>query len=886
MFRTAQDLVSCGRPLREIRERDLGGKAWNLCRLHGQGFSVPAFCVVTSRLFEKSVRPWAAEFNGALGILEDSPNDRIDELSTRLQGLVRELRFSENFIAGLFRMLDLLFGSDELLSVRSSVLGEDSARHSFAGQMESFLNVRRSDIPEAIKNVWASAFSSRALLYRKEKRIRKTRILAAVIIQKMVDAAASGVLFTKDPDDGSRECIVSAGFGLGEGVVSNRVETDTYRIPWHGNEISKKVAVKDFLVTPGDRTRGGTSLAPVPEKKRREPVLSDEQILLVRDIGLRIERSFGAAQDIEWAFDQRGSLFILQARPVIFADRGRSTSAVRVWDNSNIVESYPGLTLPLTFSFIRRCYERIFREAALKLTIHKKALKKRSDIFGNMVGLLNGRVYYNLLNWYAMQAHFPGFRRHQASWDQMIGISRKIPFPRARLPVGHRLSSSALLAWKLLSVRRTAGIFFRSFNKTYDRFQNKDLSQASEKELISVYSSLDEEIGPIWYHTLHNDFCAMTYYDGLKKLCSRWGFDSEPNLHNNLLCGEPGIESVAPVRSLVGLAEIVRGDPAYRELFRRGDSQKIWQAIVKDPPLSSLRKALDGHLRAYGDRSLEELKLENPTFREDPARLIGLIREYERCGLTVSALEEKERKLRRDAEAAVRARLTNQFRRMAFTFVLRNTRRSIANRENMRFARTRLFGIIRRIFRRMGDLLKEKGVLDQAPDIYYLTVDEVFDFIQGTAVTQDLRALVKVRKAEYRRHAGRALKERFETDGIPYLHSAAATRTESNGNKKLTGISCSSGKAEGRAKVVLDPRAANGDGRYILVAPSTDPGWVFLMVAAKGIVTERGSVLSHTAIIGRELGIPTIAGVKDATRLIPDGADVFIDGSTGEIQWQ
>src|SRR5512136_2536243 len=105
MFRTGKELVSCGTPRRGTRKRDLGGKAWNLCRLYGQGFPVPAFCVVTSRLFEKSVRPRAAEFNDALRILENSPNDKTDELSSRLQGLVRELQFSEKFKAGLFRML-------------------------------------------------------------------------------------------------------------------------------------------------------------------------------------------------------------------------------------------------------------------------------------------------------------------------------------------------------------------------------------------------------------------------------------------------------------------------------------------------------------------------------------------------------------------------------------------------------------------------------------------------------------------------------------------------------------------------------------------------------------------------------------------------------------
>jgi pyruvate,water dikinase len=288
----------------------------------------------------------------------------------------------------------------------------------------------------------------------------------------------------------------------------------------------------------------------------------------------------------------------------------------------------------------------------------------------------------------------------------------------------------------------------------------------------------------------------------------------------------------------------------------------------------------------YGDRGLEELKLEMPTFREDPAQLIRLVRSYTRQNLSVDLMEEKERAMRREAEEAARGALKNPFRRLVFWFVLRNTRLSIANRENMRFARTRLFGIVRRVFRRLGDLLQEQGVLARASDINYLTVEEVFGLIQGTAVTQDVRPLVSVRAAEYRRHAEKEPRERFETTGIPCLAAELETAEKTGQERRLRGIPCSSGPAHGPAKVVLDPGRVNGDTGHILVARSTDPGWIFLMVSAKGVVTERGSILSHTAIIGRELGIPTIVGVRGATRLIPDGALLHMDGGTGEVRWQ
>ena len=211
---------------------------------------------------------------------------------------------------------------------------------------------------------------------------------------------------------------------------------------------------------------------------------------------------------------------------------------------------------------------------------------------------------------------------------------------------------------------------------------------------------------------------------------------------------------------------------------------------------------------------------------------------------------------------------------------------AITYRENMRFARTRLYGIVRRIFRRMANLFVEKDLFTSNSDIFYLTVDEVFGIVQGTAVTKDLKALVELRKSEYAQFARNVPKDRIETSGIPYVNSIHGNEINNGTSKRLSGIGCSSGFACGKANVVADPQNCNVNDDCILIAESTDPGWVFLMISSKGIVVEKGSVLSHTAIIGRELGIPTIVGVKHATKLIPNDAQISIDGSTGEIKWQ
>jgi pyruvate,water dikinase len=202
-------------------------------------------------------------------------------------------------------------------------------------------------------------------------------------------------------------------------------------------------------------------------------------------------------------------------------------------------------------------------------------------------------------------------------------------------------------------------------------------------------------------------------------------------------------------------------------------------------------------------------------------------------------------------------------------------------RENLRLARTRAFGMVKRIFRALGRDLASRKLIVDARDVFFLTVAEVTDAVRGSGVTRDLAALVAQRKGEYEGYASRTLPTRIVTRGPVLATKLEPPKPPVAGALKGTG--CSPGIIKGRAKVVRSPDPTLRVQGEILVAPMTDPGWVFLMVAAKGLVVERGSILSHTAIIGRELGIPTVVGVKDATSVIEDGAEIEIDGTSGTV---
>jgi phosphohistidine swiveling domain-containing protein len=860
-------------------EKRLGGKGVGLFRLIRHPLPVPAFHVISTDAFEASIKSQRKTIDNLLATLNEKDFESIQSTSRHVQDLILNAQIPPSIQQRIRHALGA-YGDGQTFAVRSSVVGEDSLENSFAGQMDSFLHVQRAHVIETVARVWASAFAPRALLYRAQRGLPLVGITTAAIIQQMVFSETSGVAFSRDPQSRAETCLISASYGLGEGVVQDQVEVDTYRVAADNTLEPREVGTKTRrMVCDGD---AGTRLEPIPDHAQSLQVLCDRQILELAHVARTLEEALGSPQDMEWAYSQ-GQLFLLQTRPIVFSAQSGGTNG-RVWDNANIVESYPGLTLPLTFSFVRECYAISFRRAVQGFLLRSREVQDESHIFAEMIGLLDGRVYYNLLNWYTMLSYLPGFRHYRKSWNRMIGIATDTPFPERRLSWLNRSYAHLTVLYRLLTVRSNARRFFRHFDPAYRHYQHKDFSRSGLALLVVVFRAMERDFSRPWHLTLYNDFTAMKYYDWLGKLCRRWGLEHHSNLYNDLLCGEPGVESVRPVHSILSICTLIQREPRFLKLFGIKDQAEIWRSIQNHTRFSALKVALDGLVDAFGDRGLEELKLERPTFRDRPEALVELIQSYITRGTTYEQLIESEETLRAKAEETVRRVLRNPIKRGLFAFVLRNTRLGVAQRENMRFARSRLFGVARRLFRRMAELFVDQGALSCQEDFYYLTVPEVFGYIQGHAVTQDLQRLTELRRQEYEAFGKQAPPDRLQTEGVPYPVPMAVTTSPRSGNGRLCGTGCSSGDVHGPAWVVSDPRAADRTGDYILVAESTDPGWVFLMIRARGIVVERGSVLSHTAIIGRELGIPTVVGVPSATTRIKDGHTIWLNGSTGEVQ--
>lgn len=848
-------------PLQKDDEKYVGGKGYNLYLLKHYDMQVPDWFTVSTKLNDEYINRIKTVIDNAIGSINFKNYKSIEAASSRIASFITALDITESVENIIIQTADRLKKNSGLFAVRSSMVGEDAGDNSFAGQMDSFLCVPTANIISSMLNVWASAYSPRALIYRHMKKLSLTDVHMAVIIQVMIEAKCSGVLFTRDPDTVTDRTIISAAFGLGEGVVQGTAETDCHYVDNQNSDVQETV-----------KSNSGC-----------DPVLSKKQVKELFTVGKQLELYYNQPLDIEWSYDCKRHLHLLQARPIT-TQRNRQQQKMKIWDNANIVESYPGITLPLTYSFIRQCYEASFKNASLGLLLTKKDIQNDMHIFSDMVSLLNGRVYYNLLNWYKMMSYLPNFSSYKKTWDQMIGINQSSAFAVSKISIVNKVYSWIKIIILLLSTKRTTKQFLTWFNDNYDSCKKVDFAQQNEDELIESYRMIGYAFSSKWHLTLYNDYCAIKHFDWLRRLCERWIQTENSNIHHDLLCGQNIMESVKPLKALLRISIQIHNNKSYCTLFSNPENKMIWEKLKSERCYEPLKILIDEYVAEYGDRAIEELKLENQTFRESPEQLIKILKAYCKSDLSLESITSDEDQLKQRAEDIAERHLKNPIKRIIFAFVLRSTRVAIANRETMRLCRSRLFGLVRNLFIRIAEIFLKQGIITKHDDIYFLTIEEIFDYINGSSIHSDLQILIDLRKKEYASYRTTSSPDRIVLNGIPYPHLQPDDNTSTiTSSKYLKGIGCTSGTIEGKAKIVSDPNEFISDKNYILVAQSTDPGWIFLMVQAKGIVIERGSVLSHSAIIGRELGIPTVVSVKDATRRIKDGDYIRINGKTGEV---
>lgn len=871
---------------------EAGGKGYNLYLMSLAGLPVPEWAVLGKRHFES--------FLSRTGIREEIENNLEDFLSGKVPGnkteelitkLITETPLPQEIEAHVEKALKRL-GEQTLISVRSSAADEDGSSHSFAGQLSSFLYVSgKSVVVESLKKCWASAYSERGLSYRKENHLDVMKTSVAVVFQRMIDPGKSGVLFTCDPIEKKLDrFVISSVYGVGEGLVSGLLSADSF---WLSAE-SGKTLQEDIVPKESKLTKGpdGPVSMPIESSLQNVPSLTPGELSELYRLGKLVHEAYRRPQDIEWAIAE-GKVWLLQTRPVTTLEH-ELQGFINLFDNSNIVESYGGKTLPLSFSFALRNYKAVYVQFCEVLGLSPEIIKDMDSYLSYMLGSIQGRVFYNLFNWYKLVGVLPGFKSNREFMETMMGVSEGLTTEIEERTKSHPSWGTfrgklrtAVTGFHFLKyhfiIQGVVEDFLVTFHRDYDRFKKMPLSRMRGDELIQVYAEVERNMLGRWKAPIINDFLCMVHFGLLRKLTLKW-FGPEATIQNDLLAAEGGLESAEPTRAMIHLAHLAAQEPGLKSLILTTDPRDGMEAI-KQSPFREFFGEVERYIERYGFRCMSEMKLEEIDLVTDPAYLFVCLKNYLKAPALPVEDDSREKERRAQAEKKVENDLPI-LQRKIYLWVLKHARKAVKNRENTRFARTRIYGVARTIFRRIGEDLHFLGALDEPRDIFWLTIEEVFGIYNGALSTPNLKFFVDLRKKEYENFAEEP-SPRIMTRGAVYWKNSFEPQVKMNeftDEYDLKGLPCSPGIVEGIVKVVIDPTDNLELSGEILVTARTDPGWVPLYPSISGLLVERGSLLSHSAIVAREMGIPAVVSVPGLTKTLKSGMRVRLDGKAGTIK--
>jgi phosphohistidine swiveling domain-containing protein len=846
--KSAPDLSAHVVSLLSAAREDCGEKAANLARLHGLGCRIPDGVVLTKFWLARHL---AACARGGVSLAFDGGSAEEWTASARES---REAILTSPLEPSLRAVLADIVSRwpGRRFAVRSSALGEDSREHSFAGQLDTVLEVAGADaLEEAVRRVWASLWSERSLAYQRRRGVRLEAL--GVIVCEQIDARFSGVLFTRAPAGcAPASMLVEYCEGLGDGLVGGRVSPGFVSLARSDGRVLSSGAAPN-------------SRAPLENLLARVGYLAKR--------ALELEGKFGEPLDIEWAIDAAGTIWFLQARTITTTASAPAT----VWSDANIAENFPDVVSPMLYSIARRGYAAYFRNLGLGFGISRRRIEAMRDSLENIVGQRGGRLYYNLSNIHALLHLAPGGAWLARFFNEFTG-AHDFPSPPPRPSLSWPGRVLEVVRVPLAIVRQYARVCSRigRFEATVDEFCRRYPPEALAglpRETLrgAIRDFLDIRLNR-WNDAALADTAAMVCY-GLLGLAVRRAFsgEQESSLHNTLLKGLPDLASNTPVARLWDLSRQVRGDEQLRALLRSLPASEFAAALVQ-PELQGFASAFRDYLERWGFRSSRELMLTVPTPPERPEDAVALLKLYtELEGPSPQSLLEQQAAER----IALTQRLLRRFSRLrslGFRTLLSATQGAICLRERARFRQALLYTRLRRILLATGDHLVSSGALASRDDVFFLEVDELDALLAGSTTVEAAKASITAR---------RILHERFTRAHLAEACPASADR----GTSVLRGTGACGGAYRGTAAVLEDAQQASdlSPGK-LLVTRQTDPGWAAVFFVVRGLVVERGGMLSHGAIIAREYGIPAVVGVPNAMELIRNGDDVEVNGDRGTVE--
>jgi len=879
-------------PLRRLDARDLsiaGGKAANLGELIQAGFPVPeGFCVTTRAYDDMATAADLPEIIDRFATTTPDDEFRIAELALRARERILSTPMPSH-VAEAITVAYRDIAEKASVAVRSSATAEDLPFASFAGQQDTYLGIVGEDaVLDAVHRCWASLWTDRAVVYRMRAQVDSAGTRLAVVVQRMVDAAVAGVLFTADPVTGHRaHTVIDASPGLGEAVVSGAVNPDHFVVDGRSGEVLERV-VGDKRLTIRARAGGGTEA--LARTESTTVCLSEEQLLDLVRLGARVQKHYGQPQDIEWAIDGAGTLWLTQARPVttLFPLPGEDVPAdddLRVYFCFSLAQ---GLTRPLTPMGLSAI--RVIASSVARLYGSPPA-----DPVGGPPGVraAAGRLFFDIT---PIMRSTPGRAVFPRVLDVMEARSAAVLrglFDDPRLSIVQRSWRPVVRRLALLAVRfavplqvAQAVVSPASGRRRAYRVGAELRRRTPPADPVSARQRLDFVVGilgavvprvmPRVAPPAATGFAMLGLAGRLLRA------DARPGDLATVLRGLPHNVTTEMDLELWHLATAVRADDEAAEAVRRESAPRLAGRYRSGTLPEVLQRGLHGFLDRHGFRAVAEIDVGLPRWAEDPTHVLGVLGNYLRLDDPQRAPDKVFARSAAEAESMVatltdRARGRGALRGRAVGVALDRARQLAGLRELPKYDIVLVLAQVRVELLEIGAELSAAGALARVDDVFFLDLREVGDAIDG----RDVRDVAAGRRGLYdrettRRHVPRVLL----SDGTE-PEARSALRSVADG--ALMGIAASAGTATGPARVVLEPAGAYLAPGEILVAPSTDPGWTPLFLTAGGLVMEMGGANSHGAVVAREYGIPAVVGLPGATSSIVTGQEITVDGTRGLV---
>jgi pyruvate,water dikinase len=842
-----------------------GGKGANLGELSRMdGIRVPAGFCVTTDAFQR-IMAQAPSIDDALDRLSHlRPDDReaIRTASAEIRQGIERITIPGDLAAAITGALARL-GEQDPYAVRSSATAEDLPTASFAGQQDTYLNVvGPAAVLRHVRRCWASLFTERAVTYRMRNGIDHRAVRMAVVVQRMVFPRAAGILFTADPVTGNRTIAsVEASFGLGEALVSGRVNADVYKVR-DGHVVARTLGTKQLAILPSPA--GGTEEREIEPARRDEPALTDAQAVRLAELGRRIEAHFGRPQDIEWCLVD-DDLHVVQSRPIttLFpvpeaAGDGKKHVYISVGHQQMMTDPMKPLGLSVwlltAMAPMHEAGGRLFVDVTARLA----SPAGRAGLMG-MLGksdLLVGDALQTLID-----RDFIPLRPDEAPAGPPPGDA---PAPIETDPaiVAELIDrSEAVLAALERDVAGKPGAALIEFLLEAIQEHKRFLGDPRSTQVIMAGAEAT------WW---------------LNERLEAWlGIR---NVSGTLSQSVPGNVTSEMGLALLDVADAIRPHPEVVAFLQQVEDDGFLDELPRLAGGREARDAIQAWLDRYGMRCPGEIDITRPRWIERPTMLVpailGNVRNFP-PGEAARRFEQGRREAEtqeREVLERLRALPDGEQKAEETRRMIDRVRTFAGYREYPKYAIVSRYFVYKQALMEEAGRLVQAGVLRATEDIFWLTVQELHDVVRTGQVNDGLirrrsdafRAYEALTPPRVLTSEGEMLNGAYRRDGLP--------------DGALVGLAVSAGTVEGRARVILDMAQADLEPGDILVTTFTDPSWTPLFVAIAGLVTEIGGLMTHGAVIAREYGLPAVVGVQHATRLIQDGQRIRVHGTDGYVE--